>query len=77
MCPLVRRDQESSKRGGRSGGATAGRISRWPLTEGGAIRSGKREEAGAAGKTKTMAVTKERSSVWQQDMEHWSKPKPV
>jgi hypothetical protein len=54
-----------------------GRISREEFAGGGLRTRGRRETAGEAGRTKTMAVTKERTSVWQQDMEHWIKLRPV
>jgi hypothetical protein len=56
-------DQDGSSRGGRSGGAIAGRISCLALTSKGMRVNGERDNCSVDGRTKTIGGTKEWASV--------------
>ena len=60
---------------GRSGGKD-GASWRCARSVNGLDEMGERDRSRALGKTRTMAVTKERDSLWQHDIELSCKPKP-
>jgi hypothetical protein len=62
--------QENFNRGGKSGGATAGSTAHSGPIAGTLAELETRDNAIAAGKTKTAAVTKVFDAVWQHDMLH-------